>query len=422
MRIITYSFILISLVIQLKVLSEEPSFVSGDALPNAPELAKRGQYKVGVRTIQLLHHDQSPNYDRNLTVEIWYPAKLRSSEPEYTTYQDYLLSKKIFKLSGRAARNASVDVSLRESPLIILSHGFPGSRYILAYLAENLASKGYVVASIDHTDSTHAENYKNKFGSTLYNRSRDQNFVISEIEKLTNQKQSFLYQRVNVNNTAIVGYSMGGYGALNAAGAGFSKDFVELTSVTKLVPNHQLAALQQGNEHYRNALDSRIKAIVLLAPWGGEASLIAFGVPKGMAAFDKDGLLGIHIPSLFIVGSNDQVAFYEGGVKSLYEGAVNSDRYLLLFDHGQHHIATHPAPPEAIEAMDFKHYQEDVWDLRRLNNINQHFITAFLDKTLKDNVHAEYLESTSSENGHWKGFPKGSTIGIHFYHKNSGEQ
>ena len=66
---------------------------------DAPELAARGHYAVGVRTVDLLHHDQvdilhfdkstgkAPLYDRPLKVEIWYPAIIPAGQQEQTTYQ-----------------------------------------------------------------------------------------------------------------------------------------------------------------------------------------------------------------------------------------------------------------------------------------------------------------------------------------------
>ena len=67
-------------------------------------------------------------------------------------------------------------------PLLIISHGYPGNRFLLSHLAENLASKGYVVASIDHTDSTYSD--QAAFGSTLLNRPLDQLFVLNEMARL----------------------------------------------------------------------------------------------------------------------------------------------------------------------------------------------------------------------------------------------
>ena len=40
-------------------------------------------------------------------------------------------------------------------PLILISHGWLGNRFLLSHLGKNFASKGYAVASIDHTESTY---------------------------------------------------------------------------------------------------------------------------------------------------------------------------------------------------------------------------------------------------------------------------
>ncbi|NND72372.1 MAG: dienelactone hydrolase, partial [Rhodothermales bacterium] len=77
---------------------------------------------------------------------------------------------------------------------------------LLSHLAENIASQGYVVASIDHTDSTYRT--QTSFGSTLRNRSLDQVFVLNEMERLGNNTASFLEGLVDTSNTAIIGYSM----------------------------------------------------------------------------------------------------------------------------------------------------------------------------------------------------------------------
>ncbi|MEB0292681.1 hypothetical protein QN351_19495, partial [Cryobacterium sp. 10C2] len=77
-------------------------------------------------------------------------------------------------LSGQAVRDASPDKAHGPYPLVIVSHGYPGNRFLLSHLTENLASKGYVVVAIDHTDSTYED--MQAFSSTLLNRSLDQLF------------------------------------------------------------------------------------------------------------------------------------------------------------------------------------------------------------------------------------------------------
>ena len=63
------------------------------------------------------------------------------------------------------------------------------------YLAEHLASHGYVVVGIDHKDSTNAEVFDDAtrasgFISTLYNRARDQQFLL---DYFSNPEESLLF-------------------------------------------------------------------------------------------------------------------------------------------------------------------------------------------------------------------------------------
>ena len=151
-------------------------------LPGAPALAAYGDYAVGVRTVDVVNPDQIdilqldggeplpdplPRYDRPLTLEIWYPAEAGSTGE--TTLNVFLRDRVTeIELEGRAVRDAAVAAE-GSFPLVIVSHGYPGNRYLMSHLAENLASKGYVVASIDHTDSTYRT--QAAFGSTLVNLS-----------------------------------------------------------------------------------------------------------------------------------------------------------------------------------------------------------------------------------------------------------
>ena len=190
------------------------------AAPGVPDLAQRGQYTVGVRTLNLVHRAQpdilhfdaatgkAPLYDRPLTVEVWYPAAPNQT-PESTTYEMAGRDLQTTKLSiaGKAIRDGAPLPNMT-FPLVILSHGYPGSRIFLSYLGEHLASRGYIVASIDHTDSILGAIGRSQsiFQSTLLNRPSDQLFVLGEM--MAN------FTNVDGEHTAVIGYSMGGYGAL----------------------------------------------------------------------------------------------------------------------------------------------------------------------------------------------------------------
>jgi predicted dienelactone hydrolase len=318
-------------------------------------------------------------------------------------------------LYGKAVRNAGADATGGPYPLIIMSHGYPGNRFLLSHLGENLSSKGYVVVSIDHTDSTYESQLA--FGSTLVNRSLDQLFVLKEMAKLnTSDPDKTLQGLVNANNTALIGYSMGAYGAINTVGAGVSAAAVALPVAYGGVPNGALAIRQKGNVTYEASLDSRIKAVVAFAPWGYNYNV-----------WDAAGLAGITTPVLYVAGSVDSTSGYSPGVRNIFQGSVNTTRYLLTYDNANHNAgAPIPAPKETRTLMCgggawacAEHYTDPVWDNVRMNNIAQHFATAFLNKYMKSDATMDsYLDLVpNSIDGtgttYWKGFAASTAAGLH---------
>lgn len=404
---------------------DENSFLYGDMLPDAPELAARGSYKVGVRTMELLHKDQidiigqtkglDSIYDRPLTVEVWYPAILEDNQDELVTYEEVMgnagsKDRPIvpFSFLGRASRDAKPELKDGAFPLIIVSHGYTGSRFLFTYLTENLASKGYVVVSIDHTDSTFKD--AGPFNSTLLNRSLDDLFVLNEMERFSKKTGSFLEGLVNTDVTGLIGFSMGGYGAINVVGAGYSQKAAGFFSSMSNGSN----AIQQrvsGNVKYNASIDPRIKTVVAFAPWG-----------MAMGVWDGDGLAGMKVPSLFIAGSEDDISGYENGIKAIYNGAINSDRYLLTYINARHNVAPNPPPKEVFDTSlhidEYLRYGDSVWDQRRLNNLNQHFVTAFLNIHLKGKEEFKaYLDvEKNAEQKSWTGFKPRTSVGMELLH------
>ncbi|MFT3703677.1 MAG: dienelactone hydrolase [Agriterribacter sp.] len=405
------------------------TYINGDALPDAPELAPRGEYKVGVRTVQWINKSQidilksksgvDPLYDRPLTAEIWYPAIVPDNAKELTTYNDVFGSPTDstrpivpFGFAGRALRNAKPSLKSTPFPLIIVSHGYPGSRVLLSYLCENLASKGYVVVAIDHTESTHAD--LKGFQSTLLNRAKDILFVLNKVEAESKMKDgNFLSGLVTADNTALIGYSMGGYGVLNAAGAGYSDKlaafFTMISQGSKAI--HTRIA---NDTAFKASYDPRIKAIVAFAPWG---------MQRGV--WDLEGLKGLKVPTFFIAGDKDDVSGYEDGTKAIYKGAVNADRYLLTYENARHNVAPNPPPPQSLQPgfpmSDYYHYAEPVWNERRINNINQHFVTAFLGIHLLHQPFEKYLTIADSiKTKSWPGFKPRASVGLELEHAETG--
>ena len=67
------------------------------------------------------------------------------------------------------------------------------------------------------------------FQSTLLNRSSDILFVLDQIAGMGKPgSHNFLSGLVDADNTGLIGYSMGGYGVLNAAGGGYSAQIIKM--------------------------------------------------------------------------------------------------------------------------------------------------------------------------------------------------
>jgi predicted dienelactone hydrolase len=383
--------------------------------PLAPELASYGQHTIGVRTIQVTDRDRidilntkeggaTARYDRSLTLEMWYPAKLAAGQKPEGDYRVVTRDPAVTAtLHGKAVRDAAPETPAAAFPLVIISHGYPGNRFLLSHLAENLASKGFIVASIDHKDSTYDD--QKAFASTLYNRSFDQLFVLNEMARFGRAGSgSFLSGLVDANRTGLVGYSMGGYGLVNTIGGGYSKASETYNGAP---PNHLLADRGASNPEYRRSIDRRIKAAIAIAPWGMQNGF-----------WDAEGLKGITTPVLFVAGSVDNVAEYEKGTKAIYQQAVNADRYLLTYVNANHNAgAPIPAPAEtyayseALKSYPYTHYADAVWDTTRMNNILDHFATAYFDLYLKGEQ--DKLAYFGSD---WKGFKPRTAFGLLLEH------
>lgn len=390
--------------------------------PDAPELAAPGSLPVGVTTLSLVNPGQidlvnatdtaAPIYDRPLTVELWYPAA--PGTVPGSSYATFLRDGATpVTLHGQAARDAAGAEG--RFPLVILSHGYPGNRMLMGHLGENLASKGYVVAAIDHTDSTYDSQLA--FGSTLVNRPWDQRFVLDALAGLSGP----LGALIDVDHTAVIGYSMGGYGALIFAGAGVTE---AAPALDWTAPGGLLGRNVAGSDGVAALHDDRLKAVVAIGPWGRNADL-----------WDAAGLAGIDIPLLLVAGSVDDVSVY-AAIRQIFDETTGTDRMLLTFENANHNAgAPIPSPVEgyavnaALGWAPFEHYADPVWDNVRMNNVLQHFLTAWLDVHLKGDVATgRFLAVTEraadgvwavDEAGnptdaftYWAGFPNRSAVGL----------
>ncbi|WP_329083421.1 alpha/beta hydrolase family protein [Streptosporangium sp. NBC_01469] len=153
-----------------------PRAAAPSATPTGPATlpAPTGPRPVGTTTLYLTDTSRPDPWDldvdtRELKVTLWYPAKRRDGEraPYMTPKESELLLKgsrvtgapydTLSKTRTNAVKDA--DPAGRGLPLVVLSPGFTKPVSTLTSLAEDLASRGYVVAGIDHTHESYATTF-----------------------------------------------------------------------------------------------------------------------------------------------------------------------------------------------------------------------------------------------------------------------
>lgn len=373
---------------------------------DAPELAAPGAFEVGVRTLDFTHAAQlnaaafdaktgvAPRQDRRLVVTLWYPGR-GASPSKPTTYADSMDAEPPappakFEIPGLAVED--MPAAAGRFPLVVVSHGYGNVPVAMSWLGENLASKGYVVAAIRHADE-----YLNPAGlpQALLRRPLDIAYVTRELHRTLGSERMHDAPQVDAARTALVGYSMGGYGVLAAGGA-----VLEASGpLAGIVPGGLLQPYARGGPLRADAVAPSVRAIVALAPGGG-----------AIGAWGARGLQGITAPLLLISGDRDLTVPYESGARAFFDAATASpNRYLLTFRNGGHALGLGPAPAQMRTSLWNQDWFEDpVWRKDRLTAIILHFVTAFLDRYVRDDAsRAAYIDGLveDSSKGEWQAPP-----------------
>ncbi|MGW7349429.1 alpha/beta hydrolase family protein [Streptomyces sp. NPDC054854] len=143
-----------------------PAAAAGQSSRSAPELPRpTGRFAVGQDTLHLVDRSRTDHWSgsgpRELMVTMRYPALRGTGGPvRYLTEEearlllvdrglDGVVSARTLADTASHSRSGARPVAGRY-PLIVLSPGFSVPRATLTSLAEDLASRGYVVAAVDH--------------------------------------------------------------------------------------------------------------------------------------------------------------------------------------------------------------------------------------------------------------------------------
>jgi predicted dienelactone hydrolase len=355
---------------------------------DAPELAPMGAFAVGVANVEFVQKDQLDPYqgetepakvDRRLNVTVWYPAAPNSGPP--TVYRGALTGENgrdvAFTIPGLAVRAAPAAGG--RYPMLLLAHGSGDNAEVTSWLCENLASKGYVVVVPNFGDPPYGDRTRSMW--PLVRRPLDVAFTAAEAQRRARAGEA-PFAQIDSERVAVLGYSLGGYGALAGAGA-------ELDPALGPATRGILTPYVAGGPRAAELKIQGLKALIGVAPAG---------------RFTPQGSAAITVPTLYISGDMDNLVSYQG-VREKFESQTRAPRYLLTFKNAGHQIIKGPAPAEMRTSLwDQDWFEDSVWRKDRLNSITAHFVTAFLDRYLKgDESKAAYLELPNPESsaGTW---------------------
>ena len=225
-----------------------------------------GRFAVGSTTLTIVDASRG----RTLVTEVWYPADS----------------------GGRDAR-------LRRGhfPLVLLAHGFCGSRTHYEYLATHLASWGFLVAAPDFPDVFAGDCGRPATGVPGVDLPRDLSFLRAQLHTRSGPASRFA-RSVRGARAGLVGHSFGGYAVL---GATLIDDalpvVVALAPVSPLTACTDLAQLHPrrdvmvmgGTADTLVPYDPYITALFAILPPPGLAVKITGGTHDGFT--DGDGSL-----------------------------------------------------------------------------------------------------------------------------------
>jgi predicted dienelactone hydrolase/ABC-type amino acid transport substrate-binding protein len=220
------------------------------------------------------------------------------------------------------------------APIIIISHGFGDVKESFGFLAEHLASYGFVVILPDHvgSDLAYRREYLDGRLNTLLspvefiNRPQEISFLIDRLEELVVESEEW-GAIADVSRIGVVGDSLGATTSLALAGAEINyARLVDNCDQENLIFNFALYLQCRAQflppENY-NLRDPRVQAVVAAHPLGG-----------GM--YGPEGFSQIDIPLLMVSGSNDIVSTVVTEQIHPFVWLQNDSKYLAMLEGGTH--------------------------------------------------------------------------------------
>ena len=356
---------------------------------NALPYAVRGPHSIGTRDLAI-------DADIALEITLWYPASNGDGREESITYPykmkmgDPLGTVTFAKYAGLAMQDAPYNLAAGPYPLVVLSPGFSIGTSSYSWLAEHLASYGFVVLAVGHREHLDPEN---ELWRSAIERPQDILTVFAYVDEQA-KSGGALAGLIDTDLVAVIGHSYGGYTSLAAAGAPIDtnafQSYCESTSgpddpgawlCGQLTPHMADMAMLAGLNSIPDGLwpissDPRVDAVVSMA---GDAFF-----------FGQAGLAKVDVPVMAIGGTNDKDSPYMWSTQPAFEYVSSPKKVKIALEGAEHMIFTGPCEKITwyLKFFSDEFCADPDWDRAYAHNLVEHFTTAFLLSELKQDAAA----------------------------------
>ncbi len=359
--------LLLSIIMTVLLLS---SLVSALLFPYYDIPKPTGDYLIGTKVYEVEDASRTEKYDstgdkRKFRLQVWYPADSKDGLKRVPWLYDgkeiarglskdsglpYFLLDKLSLVRSNSYEDALISAKGEKYPVIILSHGWRGVRNLHQDFTEELASRGYIVFSIDHTYGSAATVFENgrvalinyealPSGSPEYMKKANQlvNTYADDVSKTIdfvnelNENDSTFKSKLDLNQIGLVGHSTGGGADIRVA-----------------------------------LRDKRVKAVIGLDPW--------------VEPIKKENIsIGLTVPSLILRSKQWEVGPNNDNLGLLVNNSENKPIVYQIEGTTHYDFSMVYMYSSAVKKLGFSGSIDSV----HLTSILKESLTSFFDQTLK---------------------------------------
>jgi predicted dienelactone hydrolase len=341
--------------------------------PAVVPYARPGPHPVGVRDLTVPGAIPLP-------ATVWYPATTSAHQRVTYRYTVGMLSGtnpvSLATYPGQARRGAPADETVGPYPLVVLSPGFALGPGAYGWLAEHLATRGFVVVAPDHQEPLDPS----RLWQATVDRPQDLRAVIDHLTTGEDDVSAL----VDTDRIAVAGHSYGGYAAQVMGGARLDTQALRAACVDARRAEDAGVFLCDALEPHLAEMADRASLTKvpegLWPDWSDDRVDAVVSMAGDAVMFGKPGLRSLHVPVAALGGTADRDTPYATGARLTYDHAASPRAIEVGMIGAEHFAFTGPCASvrRVMTVVPFGFCDDPVWNRASARDVVAHHVTAFL--------------------------------------------